>query len=279
MPRYPDLLIERLPQPAAAALITARGAAAAAGSAGQHGGHPAAGHRRLRRGLHRRAGRRPPRYGDRLARAGQRRALSPALAGHALAAVGHPGRRGALAYHWASFVFTHDQAQFRAALEAMAAAWTKAAPLLSPPMEILAVPFAGLTLPGYLRLPAGVDRPPVVVLLPGADSGKEELFNLADHIVARGWRSPPSTGRAREWSASARNCGPTRRWRCRRSSTRWPRGRTWTAGGWGSPASPTAACSRSGPPRWMTGSGSTAGTIRARRSRRPSGSPPSTAGR
>src|SRR5690348_18419877 len=76
--------------------------------------------------------------------------------------------RGALAYHWASFVFTHDQAQFRAALQAMAAAWAKAAPLLSPPMELLTVPFAGLTLPGYLRLPAGVRRPPVVVLLPGA---------------------------------------------------------------------------------------------------------------
>src|SRR5262249_9845076 len=106
-------------------------------------------------------------------------------AGHTVTA-GDAYLRGALAYHWASFVFTHDQAQFRVALQAMAAAWAKAAPLLSPPMEILTVPFAGLTLPGYLRLPAGVHRPPVVVLLPGADSGKEELFNLADHIVTRG---------------------------------------------------------------------------------------------
>jgi 2,6-dihydroxypseudooxynicotine hydrolase len=53
-------------------------------------------------------------------------------------------------------------------------------------MEILGVPFGELTLPGYLRLPADVHRPPVVLLLPGADSVKEELFNLADHIVARG---------------------------------------------------------------------------------------------
>ena len=106
-------------------------------------------------------------------------------AGHSVTA-GDAYLRGALAYHWASFVFTHDQAQFRAALAAMAAAWAKAAPLLSPPMEILGVPFGGLTLPGYLRLPAGVQRPPVVLLLPGADSAKEELFNLADHIVARG---------------------------------------------------------------------------------------------
>src|SRR6516164_2935410 len=106
-------------------------------------------------------------------------------AGHSVTA-GDAYLRGALAYHWASFVFTHDQAQFRAALAAMAAAWAKAAPLLSPPMEILGVPFGGLTLPGCLRLPAGVQRPPVVLLLPGADSAKEELYNLADHIVARG---------------------------------------------------------------------------------------------
>ena len=56
--------------------------------------------------------------------------------------------RGALAYHWASFVFTHDQAQFRAALEAMGAAWAKAAPLAAPPMELLGVPFGGLVMPG-----------------------------------------------------------------------------------------------------------------------------------
>jgi len=94
--------------------------------------------------------------------------------------------RGALAYHWASFVFTHDQAQFRGALEAMEATWAKAAPLVVPPMEILRVPFGSLSMPGYLRVPAGISRPPVVLLLPGADSAKEELYNLADHIVARG---------------------------------------------------------------------------------------------
>jgi hypothetical protein len=43
--------------------------------------------------------------------------------------------RGALAYHWASFVFTHDQAQLRAALEAMGDAWARAAPLAAPPLH------------------------------------------------------------------------------------------------------------------------------------------------
>src|ERR1700730_8281325 len=98
--------------------------------------------------------------------------------------------RGALAYHWASFVFTHDQAQFRAALEAMAGAWARAAPLLSPPMEILAVRFGNITLHGYLRLPPGTGSAstgpaPIVLLLPGADSGKQAVFNLGEHIVPR----------------------------------------------------------------------------------------------
>jgi pimeloyl-ACP methyl ester carboxylesterase len=94
--------------------------------------------------------------------------------------------RAGLFYHWASFMFSHDQEQFRAALAAMAQAWEKAAPHVDPPMEILAVPFEHMTLNGYLRIPAGLPRPPVVLLLPGADSTKEELYNLADHIVARG---------------------------------------------------------------------------------------------
>src|SRR6266436_4965343 len=106
-------------------------------------------------------------------------------AGHTVTA-GDAYLRGALAYHWASFVFTHDQAQFRGALEAMGAAWAKAAPLVAPPMELLGVPFDGLVMPGYLRVPEQAGRPPIVLLLPGADSAKEELYNLADHMVARG---------------------------------------------------------------------------------------------
>jgi 2,6-dihydroxypseudooxynicotine hydrolase len=94
--------------------------------------------------------------------------------------------RAGLFYHWASFMFSHDQEQYRAALAGMAQAWEKAAPHLDPPMEILAVPFEHMTLHGYLRIPAGSVRPPVVLLLPGADSTKEELFNLGDYMVRRG---------------------------------------------------------------------------------------------
>lgn len=106
-------------------------------------------------------------------------------AGHSRTA-GDAYLRAGLFYHWASFMFSHDQPQFRAALVGMARAWEKAAPHLDPPMEILSVPFENMTLNGYLRVPAGAGRPPVVLLLPGADSTKEELYNLGDYIVERG---------------------------------------------------------------------------------------------
>jgi dipeptidyl aminopeptidase/acylaminoacyl peptidase len=94
--------------------------------------------------------------------------------------------RAGLFYHWASFMFSHDQQQFRAALAGMDRAWQKAAPHLDPPMEIVDVPFEDMTLHGYLRIPAGVPRPPLVLLFPGADSTKEELYNLGDYMVTRG---------------------------------------------------------------------------------------------
>jgi alpha-beta hydrolase superfamily lysophospholipase len=94
--------------------------------------------------------------------------------------------RSALFYHWATFVSVEDVERFRGALEAAERAWAKAAPLVDPPMELIDVPFEGTTLPGYLRLPHGVERPPLAVLLPGADSTKEELYDLGEHLVRRG---------------------------------------------------------------------------------------------
>ncbi len=94
--------------------------------------------------------------------------------------------RAGLIYHWATFMFTHDQPQFRAGLQAMGAVWSKAAPLLNPQMEILKVLYEGTPLNGYIQRPIGVDNPPLVLLVPGADSTKEELFDLAQHILRRG---------------------------------------------------------------------------------------------
>jgi 2,6-dihydroxypseudooxynicotine hydrolase len=113
--------------------------------------------------------------------------------GDAAAAAGHD-RTAATAYvtaglfyHWASFLFTHDSGQFRSALEAAEDAFARAAPLVEHPMQIINLPFEGTKLRGYLRLPRGATSPsPLVVLIPGADSSKEELYDLGDHILRRG---------------------------------------------------------------------------------------------
>ncbi len=94
--------------------------------------------------------------------------------------------RAGLFYHWGSFLFAHDPSQLRAALEAAAQCFEEAAPLLGPPMTMIEVDFEGVRLRGYLRVPHAPEPPPLVLLLPGADSTKEELFDLAEHMVARG---------------------------------------------------------------------------------------------
>src|ERR1700733_11789248 len=97
-------------------------------------------------------------------------------------------QRAALAWHWGKFVFTDDMAQQRAAHERAVACFRKAAPALSPPAELVRVPYAATTLPGYLRVPpgTGLGRTPVVIMVPGLDSVKEELQATAEYFLARG---------------------------------------------------------------------------------------------
>jgi alpha-beta hydrolase superfamily lysophospholipase len=122
-----------------------------------------------------------------------RRGDAAAAAGRRVTA-GDEYVRAGLCCHWASFMFCHDQDAYRNALDQMERYWRKAAPLLNPPMDLVDVDFEGVSLHGYVRVPARVgghpagDRsaPPLAVLLPGADSTKEELFNLGEHLLARG---------------------------------------------------------------------------------------------
>ncbi len=94
--------------------------------------------------------------------------------------------RAALCHHFGKFLFFDDLAQLQAASAATVATYRKAAPLLDPPAEPVAIPYAGTPLPGYLRQPRGSQRPPVVVLLAGLDSVKEEFHAFEPLFLARG---------------------------------------------------------------------------------------------
>jgi 2,6-dihydroxypseudooxynicotine hydrolase len=57
---------------------------------------------------------------------------------------------------------------------------------LDPTAERIEVPFDGATMVGNLRRPPGASRPPLVLLLPGLDSTKEEFFYWEDGFLKRG---------------------------------------------------------------------------------------------
>ena len=106
-------------------------------------------------------------------------------AGHLLSAAEHFTRAG-VCYHFGKFLFVHRPDEMRAAHEQAVACRNAALPRLRPPGERVAIPFEGRTLYGNLRRPAGIDRPPVVVMCMGLDSAKEEMDAYENDLLRRG---------------------------------------------------------------------------------------------
>jgi pimeloyl-ACP methyl ester carboxylesterase len=94
--------------------------------------------------------------------------------------------RAALSYHFAKFVWMVDMDAYRSAADRAVAAIYQAHRLLDPTAERVEVPFDGGVMVGNLRRPAGHERAPLVLLLPGLDSTKEEFFTWEDVFLARG---------------------------------------------------------------------------------------------
>ena len=105
-------------------------------------------------------------------------------AGHGRSA-GESFARAATAYHFAKFVWVLDAERNRHATEQAVAALTAAHEHLDPTFERVEAPLDGATVVGNLRRPAG-ERPPLVVLIPGLDSTKEEFLVWEDVFLARG---------------------------------------------------------------------------------------------
>ena len=106
-------------------------------------------------------------------------------AGHDLSA-GEAFAHAAVCYHFAKFVWVLDAERNHAATGKAIAAMAAAHELLDPTAERIEVPFDGAGLAGNLRRPAGAERPPLVVLIPGLDSTKEEFFHWEDVFLRRG---------------------------------------------------------------------------------------------
>ena len=137
-----------------------------------------------------------------------------ALADGRLLSAGQHLSQAAVYFHFGKFVFVEDLDQMRAAHERAVACLTDALPHLPRPGRRIEIPFEGTTLVGVLRCPDGEGPLPVVVLLPGLDSTKEELRTTEETFLERGLATfsvdGPGQGEAEydlpirgDWSAPA----------------------------------------------------------------------------
>lgn len=94
--------------------------------------------------------------------------------------------RAAVYYHFAKFVFVHDPEQMRAAHMKAVECRRLALPHLRPPGEHVEIAHEGGHLAGILRRPAGAKLPPVLIMIPGLDSAKEEMEAYELPFLERG---------------------------------------------------------------------------------------------
>jgi pimeloyl-ACP methyl ester carboxylesterase len=95
----------------------------------------------------------------------------------------------AVCQHFGKFVWMLDADAHRAATERAIAAMAKAHSYLDPTAERIEAPLGDGVLAGNLRRPAPERDgalPPLVVLIPGLDSTKEEFFHWENAFLARG---------------------------------------------------------------------------------------------
>ena len=103
-----------------------------------------------------------------------------------LLSAGEHLQRAGVYYHFAAFLFVHDQAQMKVAHGKAVECRKLALPHIAPPGERVEIPYEGKRLVGILRKPPGVARPPVVVMAMGLDSTKEECDAYEQPFLARG---------------------------------------------------------------------------------------------
>lgn len=94
--------------------------------------------------------------------------------------------RASLYYHYGQYLFFDDLALKKRVHDKKAAAFKRAAPLFAVPMERVEIPFENIKMAGYLRVPPGVKKPPVIILLGGLDTTKEDYMSVNDLCISRG---------------------------------------------------------------------------------------------
>lgn len=93
----------------------------------------------------------------------------------------------AMAYHFGKFLAVEYPEQLRQAHAQVVQCYSRALPWFDFPGERIAIPYeGGVPVWGILRKPWHTPKPPVVLLVPGLDSVKEELHSYGNDLLQRG---------------------------------------------------------------------------------------------
>jgi dipeptidyl aminopeptidase/acylaminoacyl peptidase len=95
--------------------------------------------------------------------------------------------QASICYHFGKYLFVRHPQELRDAHDHTVQYYQRALPYFDFPGEHVAIPYeGGATMYGILRKPWHTPRPPVVILVPGLDSVKEELHVYGEDFLRRG---------------------------------------------------------------------------------------------
>jgi dipeptidyl aminopeptidase/acylaminoacyl peptidase len=95
-------------------------------------------------------------------------------------------QRASWCFHLGKFLWFEDPAVHAELRDRSVAVYRRALPHLNPSGQRLEIPFEGHIIPSHLRRPQEVGPPPLVLIVPGLDSSKEELFAIEEEFLRRG---------------------------------------------------------------------------------------------
>src|SRR5438094_3099938 len=90
-----------------------------------------------------------------------------------------------MAYHFACNNFPHDLEQYIPAAKKRVECYARAAPNLDPPAQRHEVPSENFRMAAYPRVALGIKRPPIVLIISGLESTKEEARTMEDGLLRR----------------------------------------------------------------------------------------------
>jgi dipeptidyl aminopeptidase/acylaminoacyl peptidase len=97
----------------------------------------------------------------------------------------HAYQRAAWCYHLGKFLWFEDPLLHAELRDRASAVYARTLGHLDPPAARVEMPFEGHFIPGHIRRPRDTDRPALVLIVPGLDSSKEEMFFIEQEFLQR----------------------------------------------------------------------------------------------